>query len=359
MCRINASVNGRLEKYIQRAGGISSLVWDGAVDNLYFKLETSHPSFEENNEAYGSLEYELNLERFRQSNYYIVDNELLGNFYKVKKGWAIEPFKLLERKHEKASFFDEDNKKLVTLDDPISTVETFLSLISFPLISNKQIKSFIASIFFWKIYHDINVYQDSPIRSPVVTRNEEKVDSDGQNLVCVLHTLYTGNREFKKNVDQAMLVAFGDEYEELIFPPAADQKIQMRVRWASLKREQSLLDISDGTLRFLMLISILASPSPSSLIAIDEPETGLHPSMFPIIADYAAEAAQRTQVVFTTHSPQFLDAFKDIQLTTTVAKWADGQTYLKNLEEEELNYWLKEYTLGNLFKSGELEATDN
>jgi len=56
-----------------------------------------------------------------------------------------------------------------------------------------------------------------------------------------------------------------------------------------------------------------------------------------------------------THSPQFLDAFKDVNPTTTVAKWENGETILTTLSDEKLGYWLKEYSLGTLFRSGELE----
>ncbi len=105
-----------------------------------------------------------------------------------------------------------------------------------------------------------------------------------------------------------------------------------------------------------MLVTVLASPDAAPVIAIDEPETGLHPSMFPIIAEYAVEAAERSQVILTTHSPQFLDAFKDTFPTTTVAMWDSGQTVLKVLEGDTLREWLKGYSLGKLFQSGELEG---
>ncbi len=90
-----------------------------------------------------------------------------------------------------------------------------------------------------------------------------------------------------------MRAAFGEDFEELLFPPDADQRIQLQIRWRSLQRERSAADISDGTLRFLFLLAVLANPSPAPLIAIDEPETGLHPSMLPIVAEYAREAANR------------------------------------------------------------------
>jgi len=91
------------------------------------------------------------------------------------------------------------------------------------------------------------------------------------------------------------------------------------------------------------------------VIAIDEPETGLHPAMLPLIAEFAVEASKRAQIIFTTHSPQFLDAFTGVRPTTTVAKWANGETTLHTLDADQLGYWLKEYSLGSLFKSGELE----
>jgi predicted ATPase len=130
----------------------------------------------------------------------------------------------------------------------------------------------------------------------------------------------------------------------------------MRIAWKSLRQDQSAADLSDGTLRFLVLMTILADPNPPSLIAFDEPETGLHPSMLPIIAEHAVDASLRTQVIFTTHSDQFLDAFTETRPTTTVAKREDGETVLRVLDKEALSLWLEEYSLGALYRSGELES---
>jgi len=188
-----------------------------------------------------------------------------------------------------------------------------------------------------------------------VTRTERRVDPDGQNLITVLHTLYTENRDFRYDLNAAMRTAFGNDFEELMFPPAADQRTQLRVMWKSLQRGQSAAELSDGMLRFLLLLTILASPSPAPLIAIDEPEMGLHPAMLPIVAEYAITAAEKAQVILTTHSPQFLNAFTETQPTITVAICEQGKTHLKNLNAQALDYWLQEYSLGTLFISGELE----
>jgi predicted ATPase len=123
-----------------------------------------------------------------------------------------------------------------------------------------------------------------------------------------------------------------------------------------LQSGQPAANLSDGTLRFILLVAILANPEPGDLIAIDEPETGLHPSMFPVLAELAAAASERTQVIFTTHSPQFLDAFREETPTTTVAEWVDGETRLFTIDGEELRRWLESYSLGSLFSSGSLEG---
>ena len=179
--------------------------------------------------------------------------------------------------------------------------------------------------------------------------------ADGSNLIQVLHTLYTGERQFKQDFDLAMRAAFNDDFEEIIFPPDADQRIQLRLRWKGLKHAQSAADLSDGTLRFLYLIAILANPFPPELIAIEEPEVGLHPAMLPIIAEYARDASRHTQVILTTHSAELLDAFNEFEPTVSVAKWVEGQTQIEVLSGDRLRYWLQDYTLGKLYRSGELE----
>ena len=78
--------------------------------------------------------------------------------------------------------------------------------------------------------------------------------------------------------------------------------------------------------------------------------------MLPVIAELAASAAESTQVIFTTHSPQLLDAFSGQTPTTTVASWEDGETRLSVVDGEELKRWLRDYSLGSLFRSGELKA---
>ena len=344
-----------LGKHIQREGGIAPLLWDGRANGLHFRTKMS-PADPSRDETRDSLTYDLTLDRIGQSSSYRVGSELLGNYHKVETGERSQPFKMLERVPQRAVIFDENERALVTISERLDEEETLLSVAASPVTNNQFIEEFQRRYANWRIYEDIYTDRASAMRQATVARNETLVDSDGQNLIAVLHTLYTADRDFKNEVNTAMRSAFGDDFEELIFPPAADQRVQLRVRWRSLKREQSAADLSDGTLRFLFLLAVLANPSPPSLIAIDEPETGLHPSMLPIVAEYACDAAERTQVILTTHSPEFLDAFRETIPSTTVAEWKDGETKLSVQSGDELKYWLEQYTLGELYRSKELEG---
>ncbi len=233
--------------------------------------------------------------------------------------------------------------------------ESLLATAANPLAKHPEITDIQKAFTGWRIYQDFQTHPDAQVRCAPITHRETSLASDGSNLIQVLHTLYAGDRQFKQDLDLAMRAAFDDDFDELIFPPDSDQRIQLRLRWKGLKPVQSAADLSDGTLRFLYLIAILANPLPPEFIAIDEPENGLHPSMLPIIAEYAQDASKRAQVILTTHSAELLDAFSEYSPTVTVAKWSEGQTRLNILSGENLRYWLQDYTLGKLYRSGELE----
>jgi len=243
-------------------------------------------------------------------------------------------------------------QQLLAHEGSVPDDQTLLSFMAGPF-SNPIVSAFRETLTSWSIFHDLHVDQEAELRKPAVSRIEKRVASNGQNLIPVLHTLYTTERDFKKNVDMAMRAAFGDDFEELSFPPAADQRVQLRLRWRSLKNEQSASDLSDGTVRFLLLLAILGNPEPDTLIAIDEPELGLHPAMLPIVGELARQAASRSQVILTTHSPQLLEAFGAEPPTTTVARWENGETKLFTIEGAEMSCWVEQYSLGELFRSGE------
>ena len=355
---ISLSAQGRLAKYVQSEGGFDALLWDGRADAVEFRVTTLTPLLPgdliENDTT--RLTYKASCKQFMHSRC-LFASESLTEIFGEDAASRVHLARIDQMNANILQIGPHDEQELLTIAW-LDHQESFLSTTLGPLILNSVIKSFGRELVNWVLYQNIDVGRESSLRKPNVSNYTKRVANDGQNLIAVLHTLYSENREFKETVNEAMRAAFGDDFEELIFPPAADQRIQMRVRWKSLKREQSTADLSDGTLRFLFLLTVLAGPNPPPLIAIDEPETGLHPSMLPIVAELAVNAALRTQVIFTTHSDQFLDAFRETatQPTTTVARWENGETTLTTLDNDALQIWLKDYTLRALYRSGELES---
>ena len=352
---LSAAANGALGRYVQQEGGMEPIVWDGRADHVRLRVKMSPiPPFSDN--VKDALTYEIALARLGGSSAYRISNEVLGNFSRVETGEVMDPFKLLERDPQHAVVFSMDSKRFEAPPASVPEEEALLSMAAGPFTANRYVAGFQKELSDWKVHQGFQTHREAQVRLPQVTRAETRVGADGQNLISVLHSLYTGDREFESEVNCAMRAAFGEDFEKLVFPPAADQRIQMRIRWRSLKREQSAADLSDGTIRFLFLLAVLANPSPPPLIAIDEPETGLHPSMLPIVAEYAREASKRAQVILTTHSPELLDAFGDGAITTTVVERQEGETVLRVLSADELSYWLEQYSLGELYRSKELEA---
>ena len=119
-------------------------------------------------------------------------------------------------------------------------------------------------------------------------------------------------------------------------------------------REIPVTRLSDGTLRYLCLLSVLLHPEPPPLVVIEEPELGLHPDLLPTLADLLVSASERSQLIVTTHSDVLVDALTDTPESVVVCEKHDGQTEMRRLDKDDLTKWLKDYTLGNLWSSGQL-----
>lgn len=351
---LSVSARGKMNEQVNGEGGMEPLVWDGSATQIQFKLYTSPISSHQDNIS-ENLTYQLELSRLGTSSAYRVEHEILGNYYRFERKEKPSPLIILEKTPTNAVIHDDKQKGLTAPPETVSQEETLLSQAAGPYTTNRLISSYQKELSSWTIYHQFQTHQNSPVRQPAISRNERLIAPNGSNLVQVLHTLYTSDRDFKHDINLAMNAAFGEDFDELTFPPDVDQRVQLKLAWKSLKRLQTTSDLSDGTLRFLYLITILANPTPPALVAIDEPEIGLHPSMLPVIAEYARDASRRTQLILTTHSAELLDAFNEFEPTVTVAKWNAGQTGLDVLAGESLRYWLQDYTMGKLFRSGELE----
>ena len=142
--------------------------------------------------------------------------------------------------------------------------------------------------------------------------------------------------------------------EELVQRELPGQQNQTLFEWRE-KHSHDLFDInylSDGTIRFICLATLLLQPKPPDFILIDEPELGLHPSAIHLLAAMLKQASKQTQVLVATQSPTLVSQvdLEDI----VVLEHHEGQSTLKRLDAKELEKWLQDYTLGELWEKNVL-----
>lgn len=301
---VAAAAQGRLSDYVLSAGGMGAILWDGQADAIRIEVRTS-PLDENRDPATESLTYSLELGRLGASAAFQVQREALENRCKMEARQVAQPFKFFERWQASARIFDEQQRGLVAPDEAVQDQEAFLSLAANPMLGNRLVTQFQTGLAGWTVHQAVEVGKKSLLRQPTTTGHARRVSSDGGNLVPVLHTLYEGNREFRQRLDETMRVAFGFAYDRLGFVPVANQQVQLSISWNGLTHATPAASLSDGTLRFLFLLAVLCSPEAAPVIAIDEPELGLHPAMFSLVAESAQEAARRSQVIMTLTRPNF------------------------------------------------------
>jgi len=112
--------------------------------------------------------------------------------------------------------------------------------------------------------------------------------------------------------------------------------------------------LSDGTLRWLSLLTILLQPDPPPLVCIEEPELGLHPDVIRPLAQLLMSASERMQLIVTTHSDALVDELSGNPRSVIVCEKQNGSSTLKQLDNDQLSEWLKRYTLGQLWRTGQI-----
>ncbi len=353
---LSEAAKGRLREYVLRQGGLAAVLWDGRAEDLRISLGITAREAGLLKDVSG-LGYSLTLpgDSFLRD-VMLVCEESLDVVPCTASGTNEKPERVMHSGASEAYAIPFQAEESEDVFAHKGKDDLLLPWLKTNVFRYPAAHFLCTSMESWHVYHHFSTTPDAPVRLAQVARYETNLDPDGQNLTAFLHTFYESDGGFREQVNDAMNAAFSGDFEELVFPPAADQRVQMRIRWKGLKQAQSAAVLSDGTLRFLFLVAVLANPKPPALIAIDEPETGLHPNMLPILAEYAVDAASRTQLIFTSHSPEFLNAFSDTVPTTTVMQWNDGQTEVRVLEGESLAYWLDKYQLGELYRDRQLEA---
>lgn len=294
-----------------------------------------------------------------------------------------QPFKLFEVRGGKALVYDYKSKRLMPFGPqaaapalessaagsnaetlpplPDQKVSLFLSQMRFP--DEYLIPTWVRAYFSSFVYYPgFDVRTGSSVRTAMSEiRPQTTLNQNGDNLGTVLHEIFTRSayRDAAQEIRSTLMTAY-PHVEDISAETAygAEPRILVRVKERGCTRSTELWELSDGMIRLLLLCAALMNPVPPAFIAIDEPETGLHPRLLAIVADLIRASAERSQVLVTTHNPTLLNLFSidEIAVLTRAERhaswWRPGnRETLRRMLASELGV-----SLGELHVSGELEA---
>lgn len=183
-----------------------------------------------------------------------------------------------------------------------------------------------------------------------------RLNPDGSNIVSVLHELANQPRyeAVYERINNIFMEIF-PEFKKFDLPLVAGAQSGISMRSQHLTVSVPSLLMSDGQLRFLGLILLLLLPDPPSLLLIDEPEIGMHPKMVTMLGELLKDAAQRTQIIVATHSPDLIDALGLDDLL--IVEQEEGNTTFHRPDLERLANWKTRYSPGYLWTHTSLLGT--
>ncbi len=199
------------------------------------------------------------------------------------------------------------------------------------------------------VYYSFDITLHSPIRQPATSGSEKKLLPSGQNLVTTLSKIKNNHSLDYDHIEEA-IKKINLSFKDIDFDPIGT-KLSLVLRETSLTKSVPIEHISDGTLRYLLLLSVLFNPERGSLVCIDEPEIHLHPDMINTIAEAIKHASRTTQLIIVTHSPLLLNSF-DIDEILVFEKNAQNETIVSMKSSDQFSEWNEKFLAGQAWLRG-------
>lgn len=207
----------------------------------------------------------------------------------------------------------------------------------------------------WRLYHFHHTGSGSPMKTTADVHDNRHLRPDGSNLAAFLYFLKKRHESSYTQVRRTIQLT-APFFDDFALEPLALNEDKIRLEWRHMDADAyfDASSLSDGTLRFIALATLLLQPASlrPSVLLLDEPELGLHPYAITLVASLLKQASIESQVVVATQSSVLLDHFDPEDVL--VAERANGSTGLRRLDPEALRIWLEDYSLGQLWEKNEL-----
>jgi predicted ATPase len=340
------SAAGATKDALNELGGLPSVLTRDRADRLTLGV-TAAPRTGDSDREHPPLVYELEIAPQGQG--FRLAREVLSQQLDPQRP---RPFMHIDAHVPRIRYTDPDAPGFVEPNWDFDESETALSQVPKMHRQCEAFRQRLASLA-WYGARDLQLGQRSPIRSPQPMRPASLPGTAGEDLVPCLYYLKETEPDRFEMVEDALSAAF-PSFERLGFPPVAAGTLAVTWKDREFSHPIYAHELSDGTLRFLWLVTLLSSPALTAFTLIDEPEVSLHPAMLRVLSDLLRESAARTQLVVATHSESLVRFMHpnevlalDIEDGHAIARW--GDTF-------DLEPWLQDYTLDQLWRMNRFGA---
>jgi predicted ATPase len=185
----------------------------------------------------------------------------------------------------------------------------------------------------WRFYDHFRTDSEAPARRRQVGTHTPVLCSDGADLAAAMATIQeVGSKgQLARTIDDAFPGASIDVRD-------SDGYFEVEMRQHGLLRALNAAELSDGTLRYLLLVASLLSPRPPTLMILNEPETSLHPDLLPALARLIAGASRETQIIVVSHAAPLVSALQEGGARRIVLEKQLGETVVLDEERPSWNW---------------------
>jgi predicted ATPase len=209
----------------------------------------------------------------------------------------------------------------------------------------------------WRVYHFHDTSAEAPIKQKCSIGDNRFLRADGANLAPFLYMLKEAHPTAYERIRETVRMA-APFFDDFVLEPDAFNSSYIQLLWRERGSDVPFFahHLSDGTLRFIALTTVLLQPETPTrphTIVIDEPELGLHPYAITLLASMMRSASKRVQVIVSTQSVNLIDDLAEPEEIIVVER-RDQQSTFRRLCTKDLESWLEDYSLGELWEKNVL-----
>ena len=254
----------------------------------------------------------------------------------IWNGPTLRPSSLLVDRHGILLRIRDDNadKKWRNIHHPLRSFESMMSEFADPQNAPEMI-TLREQIRSWRFYDHFRSDVDAPARRPQIGTHTPVLSNDGADLAAALQTIRKiGDLEV---LNQAVEDAFSGAS---IGINNQDGYFEIVMFQEGLLRPLKAAELSDGTLRYLLLIAALLTPRPPTLMVLNEPETSLHPDLLPALGRLIAHAAKKSQIIVVSHASRLIASLeREPDSSSLVLEKILGETCVTGLHDLDRPAW--------------------